>query len=112
VWSLKPERWGSLLVQEKYREGKACDKRNNNNNNNNNNNTAGAPRKLRNCQADSDFLSELSYNCCRRLLQDTNQNKMKYKQRQTLRTSLLLGAPARMLSTNLYDIYHCSAYSE
>jgi len=27
VWSLKRERWGSLLVQEKYREGKACDKR-------------------------------------------------------------------------------------
>jgi hypothetical protein len=23
----KPERWGSPLVQEKYREGKACDKR-------------------------------------------------------------------------------------
>jgi len=25
--SLKPERWGSPLVQEKYREGKACDRR-------------------------------------------------------------------------------------
>jgi hypothetical protein len=24
---VKPERWGSLLVQEKYREEKACDKR-------------------------------------------------------------------------------------
>jgi len=24
---LKPERWGSLLVQEKYREEKACDKK-------------------------------------------------------------------------------------
>jgi len=24
---LKPERWGSPLVQEKYREKKACDKR-------------------------------------------------------------------------------------
>jgi len=24
---LKPERWGSPLVQEKYREEKACDKR-------------------------------------------------------------------------------------
>jgi hypothetical protein len=24
---LKPERWGSLLVQEKYREEKTCDKR-------------------------------------------------------------------------------------
>jgi hypothetical protein len=24
---LKPERWGSLLVQEKYRGEKACDKR-------------------------------------------------------------------------------------
>jgi hypothetical protein len=23
---LKPERWGSLLVQEKYQEEKACDK--------------------------------------------------------------------------------------
>ena len=32
VWSLKPERWGSLLVQENYQEGKACDKRRNNNN--------------------------------------------------------------------------------
>jgi hypothetical protein len=39
---LKPERWGSLLVQETYQEEKACDKRhtyNNNNNNNNNNKT-------------------------------------------------------------------------
>ena len=27
VWSLKPERWGSPLVQEKYQEEKACDKR-------------------------------------------------------------------------------------
>jgi hypothetical protein len=27
VWSLKPERWGSLLVQQKYREEKACDKK-------------------------------------------------------------------------------------
>ena len=27
VWSLKPERWGSPLVQEKYRGEKACDKR-------------------------------------------------------------------------------------
>ena len=27
VRSLKPERWGSPLVQEKYREEKACDKR-------------------------------------------------------------------------------------
>jgi hypothetical protein len=27
VWSLKRERWGSLLVWEKYREEKACDKR-------------------------------------------------------------------------------------
>jgi hypothetical protein len=27
VWSLKPERWGSLLVQEMYQEEKACDKR-------------------------------------------------------------------------------------
>jgi len=32
---LKRERWGSPLVQEKYREEKACDKRHNNNNNNN-----------------------------------------------------------------------------
>ena len=27
VWSLKPERWGSQLVQEKYQEEKAFDKR-------------------------------------------------------------------------------------
>ena len=27
VWSLKPERWGSPLVQEKYQAEKACDKR-------------------------------------------------------------------------------------
>jgi len=27
VWSLKPERWGSPLVQEKYQEENACDKR-------------------------------------------------------------------------------------
>ena len=27
VWSLKRERWGSPLVQEKYRGEKACDKR-------------------------------------------------------------------------------------
>jgi len=27
VWSLKPERWGSPLVQEKCREEKACDER-------------------------------------------------------------------------------------
>jgi hypothetical protein len=27
MWSLKPERWGSPLVQEKYQEEKACDKR-------------------------------------------------------------------------------------
>jgi hypothetical protein len=26
VWNLKPEWWGSLLVQEKYQEEKACDK--------------------------------------------------------------------------------------
>jgi len=28
---LKPEQWGSLLVQEKYQKEKACDKRQNNN---------------------------------------------------------------------------------
>jgi hypothetical protein len=42
---LKPERWGSPLVEEKYREEQACDKRrryNNNNNNNNNNNELSA----------------------------------------------------------------------
>jgi hypothetical protein len=33
---LKPERWGSLLVQEKYREEKACDKRQHNNTNDDN----------------------------------------------------------------------------
>ena len=27
VRSLKPERWGSLLVQEKYQEEKTCDKK-------------------------------------------------------------------------------------
>jgi hypothetical protein len=27
VLNLKPERWGSPLVQEKYQEEKACDKR-------------------------------------------------------------------------------------
>ena len=27
VWNLKPERWGSPLVQEKYQAEKACDKR-------------------------------------------------------------------------------------
>jgi len=27
VWRLKPERWGSPLVQKKYQEEKACDKR-------------------------------------------------------------------------------------
>jgi hypothetical protein len=27
VWNLKHERWGSPLVQEKYQEEKACDKR-------------------------------------------------------------------------------------
>jgi hypothetical protein len=37
VRNLKPERWGSPLVQEKYQREKACDKINNNNNNNNNN---------------------------------------------------------------------------
>jgi hypothetical protein len=38
---LKPERWGSLLVQEKCQEEKPVtrgDNTNNNNNNNNNNN--------------------------------------------------------------------------
>ena len=41
VWNLKPERWGSPLVQEKCKEEKACDetiqviKKNNNSNNNN-----------------------------------------------------------------------------
>jgi hypothetical protein len=29
---LKPEQWGLSLVQEKYQEEKACDKRHNNNN--------------------------------------------------------------------------------
>ena len=36
VWNLKPEQWGSPLVQEKSWKEKACDKRHNNNNNNNN----------------------------------------------------------------------------
>jgi hypothetical protein len=44
VCSLKPERWGSPLVQEKYQEEKTCDKRHPyNNNNNNNNNKRGTP---------------------------------------------------------------------
>ena len=38
VWSLKPERLGSPLVQDKYQEEKACDKRWRQHNNNNNNN--------------------------------------------------------------------------
>ena len=38
---MKPERWGSLLVQENYREENACDKRYNNNNNNNNKGSMG-----------------------------------------------------------------------
>jgi len=37
---LKPEWWGSLLVQVNYQEEQACNKRHNNNNNNNNNNNA------------------------------------------------------------------------
>ena len=53
MWSLKPERWGPPLVQEKYQEEKACDKRQqeqqkqqqqqqqHNNNNNNNNSVIG-----------------------------------------------------------------------
>jgi hypothetical protein len=36
---LKPERWGSSLVQEKHQGQMACDKRKHNNNNNNNNNS-------------------------------------------------------------------------
>jgi hypothetical protein len=27
VWGLKPERWRSLLVQEKYQEEKTCGKK-------------------------------------------------------------------------------------
>jgi hypothetical protein len=27
VWNLKPERWGWPLVQEKFQEEKACDKK-------------------------------------------------------------------------------------
>jgi len=30
VWNLKPERWGSLLVREKHRKRKICDKNKNN----------------------------------------------------------------------------------
>jgi len=43
---LKPERWGSPLVQEKYQEEKACDKRHPYNNNNNNNNSRERKRNL------------------------------------------------------------------
>jgi len=35
---LRPERWGTPLVQEKYQEEKSVTRDNNNNNNNNNNN--------------------------------------------------------------------------
>ena len=49
MWNLKPEWWGSLLVQEKYQAEKACEKRqpyndddddddDDDDNNNNNNN--------------------------------------------------------------------------
>jgi len=34
VWNLNPEGWGSLLVQEKYEEEKACDLRQQQHNNN------------------------------------------------------------------------------
>jgi aspartyl aminopeptidase len=34
VWNLKPERWGSPLVQEKYQEESLWQDDNNNNNNN------------------------------------------------------------------------------
>ena len=37
VWSLKSERWGSPLIQDKYREEKPLRRDINNNNNNNNN---------------------------------------------------------------------------
>ena len=53
VWNWKLERWGSLLVQVKYRGEKACEKRqqeHNNNNNNNNNNRCGDIRKEK-CRA-------------------------------------------------------------
>jgi len=42
VWNVKPEWWGSPLIQEKYYGEKACDKRmwQHNNNNKNNNLTA------------------------------------------------------------------------
>ena len=43
VWSLKPEQWGSPLVQEKYREEKACDKRQPYNNDNNYTSAISAP---------------------------------------------------------------------
>ena len=47
VWNLKSEWWGSPLIQEKYREEKAFDKRQqrHNNNNNNNNNNKESPYK-------------------------------------------------------------------
>jgi hypothetical protein len=55
AWNLKPERWGSPLVQEKGQGEKACDKRKLNNttttttttNNNNNNNNNNESTKLR-----------------------------------------------------------------
>ena len=46
VWSLKPGRWSSPLVQEKYQEENACDKRNDDDNNNNNNNNNNKNNKI------------------------------------------------------------------
>jgi hypothetical protein len=43
---LKPEWWGSPLVQEKYQEEKACDKRRQEDNNNNTDSTDGTLIKL------------------------------------------------------------------
>jgi hypothetical protein len=66
VWNLKPERRGSPLVQEKYREKKACDHRyrnkNNNNNNNHYNNYTDLKKDLiRTCQLKSAYIRTPPY---------------------------------------------------
>ena len=79
MWSLKPERWGSPLVQEKYQEEKACGKRHNDddddydNYNDNNNNDDDDDDDNKNNDDDDD--------------DDDNNNNMKSTQkRQKFRT--------------------------
>ena len=54
---MKPERWGSLLVQEKYREEKACDKRH--------------PYRI--------MIIDVAIPADRNVVQKEAQNKLKYK---------------------------------